>query len=104
MYIPVSSKMTGEAIFFASLIPSWQYFSLRTNLPCKSNQHAVTFSQNKSAVQIYRAEPGRINQGFFYRWVPRGIPPLPPLPLGYGNGTQRYNPPPNSNLNLNSKK
>jgi hypothetical protein len=23
--------------------------------------------------------------GFFYRWVPRGIPRLP---LGYGNGTQ----------------
>jgi hypothetical protein len=30
-----------------------------------------------------------LGQGFFYRSVPRGIPRLPPLPLGYGNGTER---------------
>jgi hypothetical protein len=35
---------------------------------------------------IYKATSG---QGFFYRSVPRGIPRLPPLPLGYGNGTER---------------
>jgi hypothetical protein len=59
--------------------------------PCRPTEQTNLHGSQKKADEFGSVVEVRVTekQGFFYRWVPRGIPRLPPLPLGYGNGTQR---------------